>query len=108
MITNTWAVAQMDAYPELNGETDVVFTVHWTLTATDGAGVTSIYGAAYVQVAPDAPFTPYPDLTQDQVIGWVKTSLGDEQIAAYEANVTKQLADLINPPVITPALPWSI
>jgi hypothetical protein len=29
-VTNTWAVAQMDAYPELDGETDVVFTVHWT------------------------------------------------------------------------------
>jgi hypothetical protein len=24
MITNTWAVAQMNAYPELNGETNVI------------------------------------------------------------------------------------
>jgi hypothetical protein len=26
-ITNTWNVVQMDAYPEYEGETDVVFTV---------------------------------------------------------------------------------
>ena len=36
-ITNTWTIVQMDAYPEADGETDVVFNVHWTLTGTDGA-----------------------------------------------------------------------
>lgn len=105
-ITNTWAVAQMDAYPERNGDTNVVFNVHWTLTATDGTYTGSAYGAQGVTLDPDAPFTPYANLTQEQVIGWVKDALGDEYTAAYEANVTKQVADQINPPVVTPALPW--
>lgn len=106
-ITSTWAVVQMDAYPERNGDTDVVFNVHWTLTATDGTYTGSSYGAQGVTLDPDAPFTPYADLTQAQVIGWVKAALGDEYTAAYEANVAKQVADLANPPVITPALPWA-
>ncbi len=42
-ITNTWAVQQMDAYQEYEGETDVVFTVHWTLTATDGTYSGNVY-----------------------------------------------------------------
>ena len=106
-VTNTWAVVQMDAYPELDGETDVVFTVHWTLTATDGTYTAGVYGSVGVTVDPDAPFTPYADLTEAQVIGWAQSAMGAEQVAAYEANLTLQIENLINPPVVTPPLPWS-
>ena len=106
-ITNTWSVVQMDAYPELDGETDVVFTVHWTLNGTDGTYAGSVYGSVGVTLDPDAPFTPYASLTQAQVVGWVQDALGEEQVAAYEANVAQQIADQINPPVVTPPLPWS-
>ena len=106
-VTNTWAVVQMDAYPELDGETDVVFIVHWTLTGTDGTHAAGVYGSVGVTVDPGAPFTPYADLTQEQVIGWVKAALGDEQVAFYEANVATQIANLANPPVVTPPLPWN-
>jgi hypothetical protein len=106
-ITNTWAVVQMDAYPEEDGETDVVFNVHWTLTGTDGTYSGSVYGSQGVAIDPDAPFTPYADLTEAQVVGWVQAALGEEQVASYEANVAQQIADQINPPVVTPPLPWS-
>lgn len=105
-VTNTWAVVQMDAYPEEDGETDVVFNVHWTLTGTDGAYQGSVYGSQGVSIDPDAPFTPYADLTQAQVIGWVQDAMGEEQVASYEANVAAQIAALANPPVVTPPLPW--
>ena len=106
-ITNTWSVVQMDAYPELDGETDVVFTVHWTLNGTDGTYNGSVYGSVGVTLDEGAAFTPYEDLTQAQVIGWVQDALGEEQVASYEANVAQQIADQINPPVVTPPLPWS-
>lgn len=106
-ITNTWGVVQMDAYPEYEGETDVVFTVHWTLTGTDGAYVGSVYGSVGVSLDEGATFTPYEDLTLDQVVGWVQTALGEEQVAAYEENVAQQIADQIDPPVVTPPLPWA-
>lgn len=105
-ITNTWSVVQMDCYPQADGETDVVFTVHWTLTGTDGTYTGSVYGSQAVTVDPAAPFTPYADLTQDQVIGWVQDAMGPEQVTAYEDNVAAQIANQINPPVVTPPLPW--
>jgi hypothetical protein len=97
----------MDAYPEEDGETDVVFNVHWTLTGTDGAYAGSVYGSQGVTIDPDAPFTPYVDLTEAQVVGWVQAALGEEQVASYEANVAQQIADQIDPPVVTPPLPWA-
>ena len=106
-ITNTWGVVQMNAYPELDGEQDVVFTVHWTLTGTDGTYTGSVYGSVGVTVDPDAPFIPYADLTKAQVIGWVQDALGEEQVASYEASVAQQIADQIAPPVVTPKLPWA-
>ncbi len=106
-ITNTWSVVQMDAYPELDGETDVVFSVHWTLSGTDGTYNGSVYGSVGVTLDPDAPFVPYASLTQAQVIGWVQDALGEEQVASYEANVAQQIENQINPPVVTPPLPWS-
>lgn len=106
-VTYTWNVAQMDCYPEADGESDVVFTVHWTLAATDGTYANSAYGTSGVSVDPDAPFTPYEDLTLDQVIGWVQAAMGEEKVAQLEISLADQLAAQANPPVVTPPLPWA-
>jgi hypothetical protein len=106
-ISYSWNVQQMDAYPEEDGETDVVFNVHWTLTGTDGAYTGSVYGSQGVTTDPEAPFVPYADLTEVQVIGWVQAAMGEEQVASYEANVASQIENQISPPVVTPPLPWA-
>lgn len=106
-VTNTWAVVQMDTYPTYENFTDIVFTVHWNLTATDGTYNGSVYGTVGVTLDAGATFVPYADLTEAQVVGWVQDALGEEQVAAYEANVAQQIADQIDPPVVTPPLPWS-
>lgn len=105
-ITNTWGVVQMDAYPQYDGNTDVVFTVHWTLNGTYETYAGSVYGSVGLTLDPEGTYTPYEDLTQEQVIGWVQDALGEEQVATYEASVAQQIADQINPPVVRPALPW--
>lgn len=105
-ITNTWAVVQMDAYPEYEGNADVVFTVHWTLTAVDGEHAGSVYGSVGLTLDPEATYVPYANLTEAQVIGWVQAALGEEAVTGYEASLAQQIADAKNPPVVSPALPW--
>jgi hypothetical protein len=97
----------MDCYPEEDGETDVVFTVHWTLAGTDGTYTGSVYGSQAITIDPAAPFTAYADLTEAQVIGWVQSAMGAEQVASYKANVANQIENQIDPPIVTPPLPWS-
>lgn len=104
--TYTWNVVQMDCYPEYEGQSDVVFTVHWTLNGVDGEHIGSVYGSQGLTLDPDAPFVPYASLTEDKVVGWVQDAMGEETVAAHEANVDKQIADQINPPVVNPPLPW--
>lgn len=102
----TWVVAQMDCYPEKDGETDVVFTVHWRCNGVDGNFSGTAYGSVAVTYVAGSPFTPYEDLTQDQAIGWAKDALGVEQVATIEASVAAQIEAQKNPPVVTLPLPW--
>jgi hypothetical protein len=54
--------------------------------------------------AADCEFTPYEDLTEQQVLNWCFANGVDQ--AAIEANVTQQIENQINPPVIAPPVPW--
>ena len=101
-----WDIVQLDCYPELDGKTDVVFTAHWTLTATENDYTGSVYGSIGLTLDPEEPYTEYANLTKDQVVGWVKAAMGEETVAAHEANVLQQIEDQKNPKVISPALPW--
>ena len=66
-----WAVNTMTAYPEMDGKIDVVFQAAWVCSATDGVNNTATYGTVDLTLDPSAPFTPYADLTLDQVLDWV-------------------------------------
>ena len=101
----TWIVTAMDCYPEAEGRTDVVFIVHWTCAGTDGTYNASVYSTQAVTYTAGSPYTPYADLTQDQVLGWVWSSGVDKD--ATEAVVRQMIENQINPPVVTPPLPWS-
>ena len=102
----TWNIVQLDCYPELDGKADVVFTAHWTLTATEDEYTGSVYGSIGLTLDPEAPYTPYANLTKEQVVGWVKDAMGEETVAAHEAAVLQQIEDQKNPKVVSPALPW--
>ena len=106
-ITYTWTIVAMDCYPQAEGETDVVFTSHWTLFGTDGTYKSFVYGTANLTYQAGTPFTPYDQLTESQVIGWTQDTLGIELVANYETNVAQQIQNQINPPIITPPLPWA-
>ena len=107
--TITWDVTAMDCYPQADGETDVVFTVHWTCSGAQTASGQTYTGSVYSTCAVPAPtgsaFTPYNQLTEQQVLGWIWANGVDK--SATEAAVQQQIANQINPPVVTPPLPWS-
>lgn len=103
--TYTWIVEWMSCYPQAEGETDVVFQVGWRCNATDGTYNATQYGSVGVSYVAGDPYTPYADLTQDQVLGWVWANgvNQDETQAALDTDIANQ----VNPPVVNPPLPWS-
>jgi hypothetical protein len=105
MTTFNWNINQLNAYPEKDGKQDVVFTVHWTLEGVDGEATGSSYGSAGVTLDPEAPYTPYADLTKDQVLAWVWASGVDKD--ETENAINAQIESQKNPTVVSPPLPWS-
>ena len=103
--TYTWIVEYMSCYPQAEGETNVVFVVGWRCNATDGTYDATQYGTVSVPYVAGEPYTPYADLTQEQVLGWVWANGVDQ--AAVEAFLDTNIANQVNPPVVTPPLPWS-
>jgi hypothetical protein len=92
----TWNVVQMD---RLTSDGFVV-TVHYTVNAVDGEYTTSTYGT--VGYTEEGAFTPYSQLTEAVVVGWVQTSLGKDTV---EQSLAAQIEAQKNP-VSESGLPW--
>ena len=96
----------MVSYPQAEGLTDVVVTINWACNGTDGTYMGALVGSTGVKLDPNAPYTPYADLTEDQVVGWVKASLGPDQVIATQNDVAAQIANNYYVPTILPN-PWA-
>lgn len=96
----------MECKPQEGDLDDVVVTIHWRRQATetvDGKDYfADVYGA-YVCPMPEGEFTPYPDLTQEQVEGWLNSGL---DVASIDSGLDEQIDRLINPPIVQLPLPW--
>ena len=99
----TWSITAMDC-STTEANPDTVITAHWTCAGTDGTYNTSTYSICSFS-PPTGAFTPYADLTQEQVLGWCWANGVNKD--ATEETVGQQLANLVNPPVVTPPLPWA-
>ena len=103
----TWTINAMDCYPTHEGQTDVVYTIHYSVSGADGDYTGSSYGTVRVTYDPATPFVPYASLTQSQVVGWAKAALGDEQVASIESGISNQISQQKNPTSVTLSLPWA-
>jgi hypothetical protein len=111
MITLSWIIERLLVRKVEGTYSDVVITADWRCNGIETIGTgddaKTYSGTAYGSssfAAPSGSFTPYPDLKPEQVLGWCFANGVDQK--AIEANVTQQINDQINPPVIAPPLPW--
>ncbi len=97
MTTVNWTISTLDR----DVATGFVRTCHWQATAVDGEHTASIYSTC--SWADGTVNTPYSELTQTTVLGWVWESV-DKQ--ATEDALAAQIA-LQKAPVTAQGLPWN-
>jgi len=121
MNTYNWQVTNMDCYPSIEGETDIVYKAYYYVEAfssethevnnVDGSKNTipyqaTICGEQEFTYISGSDFTPFSDLTNETVVGWIKAKLGVDGVnALIEKLDAKIQADMI-PPLVSPPLPW--
>ena len=97
----TWNISQLDCVPQAPEGADYVVTAHWSCNGVDGDYSGSVYNTCGFAVVQGENFTPYNQLTQDQVLGWCWANGVDK------AAVEQQIQNAKNPPVVSPKLPWA-
>jgi hypothetical protein len=108
--TYAWTINNLDVYPTENDLTNVVYNIHWTYTATsdqldpeENPYKTNFIGTSMVAAPSAEDFTPFEDLTESQVVGWLSE---DASIINIQENVDDALDNLINPTSVTKDVPW--
>ena len=102
-MTILWLIERLLVKPTEGSLTDVVITADWRCNGSQESFIGTCYGSCSF-APPTGSFTPYKELTQEQVLGWCYANGVDQ--SAIEANVTAQIANQINPPVVSLPLPW--
>ena len=97
-MTTTWTISTLDRQTS-NG---FVTVAHWQASAVDGDYSASTYATS--SWADGTPTTPYADLTQETVLGWIWANGVDKE--AVEASLANQIA-LQKNPVSATGVPWS-
>ncbi len=105
MTTFNWVVTALNCLPNAPEGQDYVINVHYTCNGTDGTYNASVYSTCSLPVVQGTSFIPYQDLTLETVLGWIWANGVDK--ASAEAAVQSNIDNQINPPVITPPLPWA-
>lgn len=106
--TITWAIEWMQCKPSEGQYADVVVSAGWSCSGTETANSVDYKSANNGTASfpmPSGSFTPYDQLTQEQVLGWCWANGVDQ--TAVEANVQMQIDGQINPPIVQPPLPWA-
>ena len=104
-ISYEWDVKTVDTYPTKDSKSDVVYNVHWRLTATDdtnndadGNSLTAtVYGSQGLDTSDLSSFTEFADLTVSDVQGWVETALTADTVNDMKDSLDSTIEELVTP-----------
>ena len=108
----TWDVNTCDTYPTKDSKSDVVYNVHWRLTATDDTNKDSegnnwtatTYGSQSVDTSDLSSFIEWSSLKASDVQGCVETALTADTVTAMKTALDAQIAEKVTPTSVTKVL----
>jgi|TARA_R110002072_G_scaffold215081_1_gene372194 hypothetical protein len=105
-ITYTWEITSLKTKTE-GSNTDAVVQTYWKKTGTDDAGnVGSFSGATPLTSSGVASFTAFTDLTETNVIDWIKAVVIEDYETHVNAQIQKQIDEAVTP-VTEKNMPWA-
>ena len=104
-ISYAWDVKTVDTYPTKDSKSDVVYNVHWRLTASDdtnndaeGNSLTAtVYGSQGLDTSDLSSFTAFASLDAAAVQGWVEAALTADTINDMKDSLDSTIEELVTP-----------
>lgn len=117
-ISYNWIILDMECFPMHNGQRDVVAVVRWRLEATDGQLYVNVHdqtvptyscviGHTDLKYSKGTPFTPYNQLSKDQVVEWIVNDLGEDSYTQIIAGLALEVTEQTSPTLVKIPLPFS-
>jgi hypothetical protein len=106
MNTYIWKISSLDCVSD--GESKVVYCIHWRINGDDAVNTAEIYGKQSIEKNTKNTFIAYEDLTEAEVITWLQETMGEDVVTKLQESLDKQLENLANPPVVNLPLPWTV
>ena len=107
----TWNVTAMKVMDQTNEQgvvlQNAVVQTYWEKHGTDDNGNKGMFAGATPFTAADVPegeFTPFDQLTENQVLGWIQAVVVGDYAAHVDAQIQKQIDDQA---ITEPPLPWA-
>ena len=101
----TWDIAALDATKTVGSLADVITTVHWTASDSDGDHTGYAYGSVDLADADSGSFTAYASVTKDNAVAWAKAAIGSDEVTAIETRIAAQITES-KTPTVSSGVPW--
>ena len=107
-ISYAWNVSTVDTYPTKDSKADVIYNVHWRLTATDDANndangnsqTAHFYGEERLDTSDLSSFTAFASVSKANVQAWVEASMNADdsnRIVSLKTGLDANIAAKITP-----------
>ncbi len=101
----TWNCRTVNVYPTYESLDDVVYVVHWRLSATsdqnDPEGnpyTATMYSTKALSLADvGTDFIPFADLTNEVITGWTEAAMGTDEVQKLKDNLDMNITKQITP-----------
>ena len=108
-ISYEWDCKTCDTYPTKSSKSNVVYNVHWRLTATDDTNKDSdgnnwtatTYGSQGIDTSDLSSFTAFASLDAAKVQGWVEAALTSDTVTSMKTSLDAQITESITPTSVT-------
>lgn len=92
-----WKVEKLHT-KTINAVPQVIVKVDWRLEKIDANEKYCKLNTKTTELEynPDSPFIAYADLTEEQIITWVKNALGTDEVSFWENFISEQYERFIN------------
>jgi hypothetical protein len=107
MANTVWDIVNMERHLP-DGETcpdGAIYTVHWTASLEEDGETAGAYGSIGLGEPNPSSFVPFNQLTKEEVVGWVLSALGVDQVVSIEEALYNQIQQRLHPTSAT-GVPW--
>lgn len=104
--TYTWSIKKMTAHAKEGNFENVIHSVEWECSVTDDVNTVATSGTQSIAFDESSSFTSANNLTEQMVVGWVQTSMGEAIQTSIKEQLDAMLQEKVQPKTVEISLPW--